>query len=61
MDCGAVERDEWLRATWKVAVAWETDPEWLVFMDEMGANISLSRRLRVWSPGGQRAQGSVPR
>ena len=56
-----MERDEWLRATWKVAVAWETDPEWLVFMDEMGANISLSRRLRVWSPGGQRAQGSVPR
>lgn len=41
-------------------MAGEVDPERLVFVDEMGANISLSP-LRAWSPVGQRAYCSTPR
>src|SRR3712207_4752387 len=55
-----MERDEWLRATWRVTVAEEIDARRLVFVDEMGTNISLSP-LRAWSPKGQRARCSVPR
>jgi hypothetical protein len=36
-----MERDEWLRAAWRVMLAKEVDPARLVFVDEMGANISL--------------------
>jgi transposase len=57
---GAIERDEWLRAAWRVTVAREIAPERLVFVDEMGTNTSLSP-LRAWSPKGQRAHCSVPR
>ena len=55
-----MERDEWLRAAWRVMVAREIAPERLVFVDEMGTNTSLSP-LRAWSPKGQRAYCSVPR
>jgi transposase len=57
---GAMERDEWLRAAWQVIVAWETDLERLVFVDEMGTNTSLSA-LYAWAPKGERARCSVPR
>ena len=55
-----MERDEWLRAAWRVTLAARIDPKLLVFIDEMGTNISLSM-LRAWSRRGQRAYGSVPR
>ncbi len=57
---GAVERDEFLRAAWKVMVARGLDARRLVFVDEMGTNTSLSP-LYAWSPRGQRASCSVPR
>ena len=57
---GAVERDEWLRAAWRVTLAAKIDPKRLVFVDEMGTNTSLSV-LRAWSRRGQRAYCSMPR
>jgi transposase len=39
---GAAERDEWLRAAWRLTLAQQIDPQRLVFVDEMGANTSLS-------------------
>jgi transposase len=57
---GALERDEWLRAAWKVMVAEEIDARQLVFVDEMGTNTSLSP-LYAWAPRGERAFCSVPR
>ena len=36
-----MERDEFLRAAWKVMVAEEVEAKQLVFVDEMGANTSL--------------------
>ena len=57
---GASERDEFRRAVWRVTVASQIDPERLVFVDEMGANTSLSP-LYAYSPVGQRARCSVPR
>jgi hypothetical protein len=57
---GAGERDEFLRAAWRLQVTGEVDAEHLVFVDEMGANVSLSP-LYAWSPKGQRAFGSAPR
>ena len=56
---GALERDEFLRAAWRVMVSERVDPERLVFVDQMGTNTSLSP-LRAWSRKGQRAYGSVP-
>jgi len=55
-----VERDEWLRAAWRVTLAAKIDTKRLVFVDEMGTNTSLSV-LRAWSRRGQRAYCSVPR
>ena len=55
-----MERDEWLRAAWKVMVAEKVEPQRLVFVDEMGANTSLSV-LHAWSHTGKRAYCSVPR
>ena len=55
-----MERDEWLRAAWRVLISEEVDSKRLVFVDEMGANISLSS-LRAWSKRGERAHCSVPR
>jgi transposase len=57
---GALERDEWLRAAWKVTVARSLDARSLVFVDEMGTNVSLSP-VYGWSRKGQRAHCSVPR
>ena len=57
---GALERDEWLRAAWRVTLAGEVDPQRLVFVDEMGANPSL-HPLYAWSERGRRAHCSVPR
>jgi transposase len=41
-------------------VAHKTEPKRLVFVDEMGTNISLSP-LRAWSRRGERARCAVPR
>jgi integrase len=41
-------------------VAGEVDARWLVFVDEMGTNVSLCP-LYAWSPKGERAFGSAPR
>jgi transposase len=57
---GAGERDEFLRAGWRLLVAGEIVAERLVFVDEMGTNISLSP-LYSWSRKGERAFGSAPR
>jgi transposase len=57
---GALERDEWRRAAWRVTVARSLDARWLVFVDEMGTNTSLSP-LYGWAKKGQRVYGSVPR
>lgn len=56
---GALERDEWQRAVWRVTISEKVDPKWLVFPDETGTNISLSP-LRAWSRRGERARCSVP-
>ena len=55
-----MERDEWLRAAWRVTVAREIATERLVFVDEMGTNTSL-HPLYAWSPRGERARWSAPR
>ncbi len=55
---GALERDEFLRATWRVMVAEQVEAERLVFVDEMGTNTSLSP-VYAWSPKGKRAYWSL--
>jgi transposase len=55
----ASERDEEARTAWREAAA-QLDPEQLVFVDESGTNISLTR-LYGWAPHDHRATGSVPR
>jgi transposase len=55
----ASERDEEARAAWRAAAA-QLDPEQLVFVDESGTNISLTR-VYGWAPHNRRATGSVPR
>jgi transposase len=55
-----MERDEWLRAAWRVLIWEEVDSKRLVFVDEMGASTSLSS-LRAWSKRGERAHCLVPR
>jgi len=57
---GATERDEWLRAAWRITVAAAVDPHKLVFVDEMGTNTSLSS-MYAYSPRGRRAYAKVPR
>jgi transposase len=57
---GASERDEFLRAAWRVMVAAATRPERLVFVDEMGTNTSLTPQY-AWSRRGERAHARVPR
>jgi transposase len=57
---GAGERDEFLRVAWRLLVAGGIDAGRLVFVDEMGTNVSLSP-LYAWSRKGQRAFGSAPR
>ena len=55
-----MERDEFLRAAWRVMLAERVEPERLVFVDEMGTNTALSP-LYGWSKKGRRAHCSVPR
>jgi hypothetical protein len=57
---GASERDEFVRAAWRSLVAREIHAERLVFVDEMGANISLAP-VYAWSRRGERAFVSVAR
>jgi transposase len=57
---GASERDEWLRAAWRVLVALALDARRLVFVDEMGSNIALAP-LYAYAPKGERAYCKVPR
>jgi hypothetical protein len=49
-----------VRATFQVMVVAETDPNRLVFVDEMGANTSL-RPLYAYAPKGERAYTKAPR
>jgi transposase len=55
----ASERDEEARSAWRAAAA-QLDPEQLVFVDESGTNIALTR-LYGWAPHDHRATGTVPR
>jgi transposase len=57
---GASERDEFLRAAWRLMVAGEIHAERLVFVDECSTNTSLAP-FYAWSPKGERAFASVPR
>jgi transposase len=57
---GASERDEFLRAAWRLLFAARVDAQRLVFVDEMGANVSLSP-LYAWSRRGRRAFDSTPK
>src|SRR3712207_5056383 len=57
---GALQRDEFVRAAWKVMVAEQVEPERLVFVNEMGTNTSLSP-AHAWAPKGERARWSIPR
>jgi transposase len=57
---GAAERDEWLRAAWRVTLAGAVDPRRLVFVDEMGTNTVLSP-LYAYAPKGRRVYAKVPR
>jgi transposase len=56
---GASERDEWLRAAWRVLVALVLDARRLVFVDEMGSNIALAP-LYAYAPKGERAYSKAP-
>jgi hypothetical protein len=56
----AGERDEWLRPAWRLLFAERTDVEDLVFVDEMGTNVSLCP-IYAWARRGVRAQAKVPR
>lgn len=49
-----------MRAAWRVLFAGSVDAERLVFVDEMGANVSLLP-LYAWSRRGERAFGIAPR
>jgi hypothetical protein len=51
---GAIERDEFLRAAWKVMVAEEIDACRLVFVIEMGTNTSFPP-LYAWASKAERA------
>jgi transposase len=57
---GALERDEFFRAAWRVMVSEQVDAKRLVFVDEMGTNTSLSP-LHAWAKKGQRAYWCAPR
>jgi transposase len=57
---GATERDEWLRAAWRVTLAGAVEPRRLVFVDEMGTNTALSP-MYAYSPRGRRAYAQIPR
>jgi transposase len=56
----ASERDEWVRAAWRVTVAEALEPQRLVFVDEMGVHTSLAP-VYGYAPKGERLRLSVPR
>src|SRR5262249_45260896 len=56
---GRAVGDEEARAAWREAAA-QLDPEHLVFVDESGTTIALTR-VSGWAPHERRATGSVPR
>ena len=56
----AGERDEFLRAAWRVLVAGKLDARELVFVDEMCTHTSLAP-LYGYSPRGERVHLEVPR
>ena len=56
----AGERDKFLRAAWRALVAGGIDAGRLVFVDEMGSNVSLSV-LYAWSRRGERTHAKAPR
>jgi hypothetical protein len=49
---GAAERDELLRAAWRLLFAASIDARRLVFVDEMGTNTSITP-VYAWSPKGE--------
>ena len=57
---GAGERDEFLRAAWRVLFAGRVEAWRLVFVDEMGVNTALSA-IYAWSRRGHRAHAKAPR
>ena len=56
----ASERDEFLRAAWRVMVAATVDPSRLVFVDKMGLHTSLAP-LYGYAPRVERLRLEVPR
>jgi transposase len=56
----ATERDEFLRAAWRVTVAAVVEPERLVFVDECGTHTSLAP-IYGYAPKGERLRLRVPR
>src|SRR5919112_3181683 len=56
----ATQRDEFLRAAWRVMVAAKVAPERLVFVDECGAHASMAP-IYGYAPRGKRLRHSVPR
>jgi transposase len=56
----ATERDEFLRASWRVMVAAVVKPERLIFVDECGTHTSLAP-IYGYAPRGERLRLSVPR
>ena len=58
---GAAEREvEFLRVAWRATVAGHIDTGRLVFVDEIGSNMSLAPPY-AWSRRGERALAKVPR
>jgi transposase len=57
---GASERDEFMRAAWRVLVSETLEAGRLVFVDETGSNTSLAP-VHAWSRRGERAHLSAPR
>jgi transposase len=56
----ATERDEFLRAAWRVLVAAVVEPERLIFVDECGTHTSLAP-IYGYAPRGERLRLRVPR
>jgi transposase len=57
---GASERDEFLRAAWRVLVAGRPDARRFMFVDECSTNTSLAP-LYAWSRRGERVRYRAPR
>jgi transposase len=57
---GASERDEFLRAAWRIVVSGRLDARRFVFVDECSTNTSLSP-IYGWSRRGQRVCFEAPR